>query len=583
MEEEKMTFDKCLWNKYESLHKRYKLKCEYFENSMEIFNRILAALKNDQKVISGIISKNYTLFPDAESTQSNALNFIKKMLENEVAQLTLTIDLLKKTLTEKFKKFTTDNKALEKDALNQFLKALAKYTNSKATMEKNKNKYYQSVKLAESSLRSSKTMKIKNLDTSQEGLLTIQKLEDKAKELLLDAKKNLDKYSSSIVEANKDREETIEKQTNLLKLYQFLETQDGEFINNCIADIYNREKENNESKKKLLDEMELVIKEINLDKDKESLMNTYKSEEKPEEVITLIQYEPPIDFEKGSNPEEYKINHEIIVAMKSVIPDLMPSFDIEKENKKQEMRELSKKIFSINVAFTDEEKNKLMEYLKEKWSQTYFLIYLSRQRTNGRYMRSQKLVKDLAEILNLILESAEKENDYEAARNCMILSQTYYYEEKEKDDSVKKVYLLEFILGYKWLRTPAFWRGIIESMISLEIEKYKKANPTEVPIIEDPNNEKGRERLANLCFSQLLPYSNNMREFYLDDRIILKILDEFVDKYHIKKEMADSIVVGVISTNPEDIEKIRKEYKSNPNIEQEMLSLEEVRKKRAIS
>ena len=100
MEEEKMTFDKCLWNKYESLHKRYKLKCEYFENSMEIFNRILAALKNDQKVISGIISKNYTLFPDAESTQSNALNFIKKMLENEVAQLALTIDLLKKTLTE---------------------------------------------------------------------------------------------------------------------------------------------------------------------------------------------------------------------------------------------------------------------------------------------------------------------------------------------------------------------------------------------------------------------------------------------------------------------------------------------------
>ena len=158
----------------------------------------------------------------------------------------------------------------------------------------------------------------------------------------------------------------------------------------------------------------------------------------------MIQYEPPIDFEKASNPEEYEINHEIIVTMKSVIPDIMPNFDIEKENKKQEMRELSKKIFAINVPFTDEEKKKLMEYLQQKWSQNYFLIYLSRQRTNGRFARSPKLVNDLAEILTLILETSEKEKDYEAARNCMILSQTYYYEEKDKEENARKKYSIRF-------------------------------------------------------------------------------------------------------------------------------------------
>ena len=42
--------------------------------------------------------------------------------------------------------------------------------------------------------------------------------------------------------------------------------------------------------------------------------------------------------------------------MKNVIPDIMPNIDIEKGNKKQEMRELSQKIFTINVAFTDVEK-----------------------------------------------------------------------------------------------------------------------------------------------------------------------------------------------------------------------------------
>ena len=448
-------------------------------------------------------------------------------------------------------------------------------------MEKNKSKYYQSIKLAESSLRTAKNMKIKNVNYSQDSQLTIQKLEDKAKELLVEAKKNYDKYANSVHEADKNREDSIEKQTNILKLYQYYEQKDGELITNILNDIYNRLKQENEAKKFLLSDIEQIIKNINIRKDKNAIIKNLKSEEKPDEVIKLIQYEPPIDFEKASNPEEYKINHEMIVAMKSVIPDIMPAFDIEKENKKQEMRELSKKIFAINVPFTDDEKKKLMEYLEEKWSQNYFLIYLSRQRTNGRFARSPKLLNDLAEILNLILQTAEKEKDYEAARNCMILSQTYYYDEKDKDGNVKKKYLLEFILPYKWLRTPDFWRGLIERMIYLETKKFEEGNKDE-PSLFDQNNKKSVERLSNLSFSQLLPYSNNMREFYMDDRIIVKIIDEFVEKYHIQKEFADSIYT-VISSNPEEIEKMREEYKNNPNIENELLSIEEVKKKRGVA
>ena len=578
--EEDLSFDQCLWNKVEPVHKRFKRKYEYFDNVIEIFNRILSSLKDYQKVISGLISKNYILFPEQDFTEGVALYSIKKILELEFNQLGLNIELLKKNLTENFRKQKEERRILEKDTYAQFLKVLAKYNDSKALMEKNKTKYHQSVKVAESSLKTSKSMKIKNINNSQDMILTIQKLEDKAKELLVEAKKNLDKYSISIRDANKNREESIEKQSNILKMYQSLDLKDGELITSIMNDLYNRLKEENDAKKKLLDELEQIIKNINLKKDKEDFIKLHKSEDKPDDLINLVQYEPPIDFEKASNPEEYKINHEIIVTMKSVIPDIMPNFDIEKENRKQEMRELSKKIFAINVAFTDDEKKKLMEYLEQKWSQTYFLIYLSRQRTNGRFARSEKLVKDLAEILNLILQTSEKEKDYEAARNCMILSQTYYYDEKDKEGNVKKKYLLEFILQYKWLRTPDFWRGLIEKMISLEIEKFVETNPDE-PSLFDEKNEKSRERLSNFCFSQLLPYSNNMVEFFLDNRIVVKIIDEFVEKYHVQKEFADSIY-GVVNSNPEEIEKIRQEYKNNPNIENELLSLEEVKKQRGL-
>ena len=578
--EEGTPFEQSLWNKYEPLHKRYKRKYEYFDNCIDIFSRILSSLKDYQKVINNLISKNYILFPEQDFTQSNAINFLKKILEFEFSQIGLDIELLKKTMIDQFRKQKEESRIQEKEAHAQFLKILSKYNDSKVTMEKQKNKYHNSAKLAEQSLRTSKTMKIRNVNNSPEVQLTIQKLEDKAKELLVEAKKNLDKYSISVRDANKNREESIEKQTNILKLYKELETKDGQLVSNIMNDYYKRLREENEAKKTLLDEMEEIIKAIDIKKDKEGIVTKFKSEEKPDDLINLVQYEPPIDFEKASNPEEYKINHEIIVAMKTIIPDIMPNFDIEKENRKQEMRELSKKIFAINVPFTDDEKKKLMEYLEQKWSQRYFLIYLSRQRTNGRFARSQKLVNDLAEILTLILQTSEKEKDYEAARNCMILSQTYYYEEKDKEGNIKKKYLLEFILSYKWLRTPEFWRGLIEKMISLETKKYMDCNPNE-PNLYDENNEKSKERLSNFCFSQLLPYSNNMREFFMDDRIIVRIIDEFTAKYHVQKEIADSIYT-VVSSNPEEIEKLRQEYNNNPNIENELLSLEEVKKQRGL-
>ena len=581
-EKEKLSFEKSLWNKYELLHRRYKTKLECFDNTIEIFNKILGSLKDQQKLINSIISKNYSLFPGSDYTQSTALNLIKKELDNNLSQITSNMDLYKRTMIDQLKKHKEDSKAKEKEFYNQFIKLINKYNDSKVLLEKAKNKYYQSIKAAEMSLKYSKSMKVKNIDNSHESQVTIQKLEDKAKELLNEAKKNYDKYIACLKDANKNREESIEKQKQLIKLYQTFEEKDGELISTLLKAIYNRQREKYQSETDFLAEMDSAIKAINVPNDNINLIKAYNSKEKPDEEIPLDQYEPQIDFEKASNPEDYKINHEIIKSMKTVIPDIMPNFDLEKEGQKQEMRELSKKIFVTNIPFTSDEKKKLMEYLEQKWSQTYFLIYLSKQRTNGRFARTQKLVKDLAEILNLILQTAEKQNDFEAAKNCMILSQTYYYDEKDKDGNNRKKYLIEFILNYKWLRTPGFWRGIIEEMIVKEAKKYMSLNPKE-PDLFDKSRKECCDRLSNICFSQLLPYANNMKEFFVDDRLIVKIIDEFVEKYQIQKEFADTIYAGVISDKPEEVEKLRKEYKDNPNFENELMSLEEVKKLKGVA
>ena len=579
-EREKYSFEKSLWNKYEFLHKRYKTKLDCFDNTIDIFNKILSSLKDQQKALNTVITKNYSLYPGSDSSQSTALNLIKKELDINLRQITSSMDLYKRTI-EQFKRNKEESKVKEKDAYNQFIKVLTKYNDSRVILEKNKSKYYQSIKAAEMSLKSSKSMKVKNIDNSHESLVTIQKLEDKSKELLNEAKKNYDKYIASLKEANRNREESIERQKQLIKLYQTLEEKDGEIISNLLKIIYNKKVENYQIETDFLAEMDSTIKLINIPNDNTIITKIYYSRDKPDEIIPLVQYEPQIDFEKASNTEDYKINHLIIKAMKTVIPDIMPSFDLEKEDQKQEMRELSKKIFVTNIPFNPEEKKKLLAYLEEKWSQTYFLIYLSKQRTKGKFARTQKLVRDLAEILNLILQSAEKRNDYEAAKNCIILSQTYYYDEKDKEGNVRKKYLIEFILDYKWLRSPGFWRGIIEENIISEAKKFMSLNPKE-PDLFNKDRKESCDRLSNICFSQLLPYANNMKEFFVDERLIVKVIDEFVEKYQIQKEFADTIYAGVVSDKPEEVEKLRDEYKNNPNFENELMSLEEVKKQRGV-
>ena len=81
METEEKSFEQCLWNKYQVLHKRYKRKCEYFENAIDIFTRVLNCFKYYQKEINTVLQKGYLLFPEPESTQSKALDIIKKGLE----------------------------------------------------------------------------------------------------------------------------------------------------------------------------------------------------------------------------------------------------------------------------------------------------------------------------------------------------------------------------------------------------------------------------------------------------------------------------------------------------------------------
>ena len=568
----KINFKDYFWGNCEYLHERYHLKKITISNIIELFTRLQESMSNYAKELNSLITKDYILFPEKNSTKYDAMEFIKLILTIQSTQLNVGVEIIKKRILETLK-IEKEEEAVEKELFNDLKKNINKYDESKINLSKIKEKFYQSAKSAENAIRQAKEFALKekennnlnhsnendsnnyNNNINNENNETLIKLEQKYLENLLEARKNDEKYMEILKETNNYREIVNIKQSDLLKFYENIESKDHQLYNLLLRDFYSFLKTDNSVMKGNLIQMEEKINKIDYNKDIITLINIYGSEKKPEKIIKYNPYTPDLNNENNSDDNELTLNYQTIIAMKPFIKDLCPNFNIELETQKQEMRELLQKILNNNenIIFTEEDKMKIFNYINEEWGQKYFLYYLSKLRTSGNFCKGEELVKFLAEILKKILFFAKNNLDYESAKNCIILSQTYYYEEK---NTSKKIYLVELISENEWLKMPEFWRNIIDVNINEDIKNIKNINDNNEKI----SQKSYEESITNTVFGKVISYINNMKDFMIEDKIIVKIADEFVEKYKIRKDLSNHIYENI--SNEKEVERLRNEYKN---------------------
>ena len=85
--------------------------------------------------------------------------------------------------------------------------------------------------------------------------------------------------------------------------------------------------------------------------------------------------------------------------------------------------------------------------------------------------------------------------------------------------------------------------------------------------------KKIKDKLNEVVFSQLLTFITNMLDFEVDKRIVLKITDEFIEKFNYLSDKNKESIFGIISPDKEEIEKLRKEY--NPSLEPELIEVQD--------
>ena len=551
-------YEEKLWGKIDYLHEKSLSE----QNRLNIFTDTIikyhSCLINFYKSIESIKTINTEII----SEKGNSLEVCLKKLQNtlfvhinEIKECTNSIqtsiiDLLIKSKDDD-NKFNT-----EIELRNQYNKMKNIYQATKLNCDKVKKDFYSKAKFCENNIRNLIQYKSNILNNSDENKEEIIKAEEKMNISISNAKNLEQKYIKSIDEVNNAKDKMIKVEEDLLKLYQKI---NYDFYNKlyCII-IYITP-----ILKKMfttillqLNSTEEKCKNLNITKDINEFINNNKSNLSPEKNLEYEPYIPEADIDKSNSAGKDKkeldildLNYNIIKILKENFKEIRNDIDIKEEEKKYRLRFLCNKIFKIGpgVSFTQEEKDELINLIQEPEYKSFFLITLSKQRTKGRFKRSEKLVKELVEILINILITSEKNNDFTSAKNCIILCETFYYEKEKnkKDEERKKVYLIDYIRYYKWFQNINFWEGIIENMIQSEIiknENISKKNNTK------ETQEEIKNKISNICFSIVLSYTNTMFEFNISKDNINKIIDIFVKKYNVDEKIAKSIYDNVEST-----------------------------------
>ena len=150
----------------------------------------------------------------------------------------------------------------------------------------------------------------------------------------------------------------------------------------------------------------------------------------------------------------------------------------------------------------------------------------------------------------------------------MILSQTFYYTDKDENDKMIKIYPIEYIKKNTWIEKSSFWKDYCIWIIEEELQKLVNLfkDITLKDIQDNKEFPKKRElKISEVIFSQLLTYISNLIDINHDQKLAIEIVELTHEKYkYLTNDKMESLF-GIISENKEEIQKMRNEYQLNKN------------------
>ena len=552
MEINKESFDDILWNKYDNIQKEFDENQPYFQTLIKYYKEVLNEIDRHITNLSNIKGesqiKKFTKINDIFHLFNLCINL---NLENHKKFITNTITNLE-TYISKLKQIVP--------VYTEFKQYIESYTLQKKSFNKIKEKFHESALLVET--KTLKKVKKKNENQKNNPVEISNKLKKEVSD-------NLKKYQTSIEKTNQKREEFISKQKNLIKLYVEMEEFNINLYYTILNDFLSLEKDktisflNNSKFKKL----QTQLQEKDVEKEIKEYFNEIKSNVNNDEkkAILFEGYKSTIDFDKCTKNEDINTYAETVDIIDKNFKEIFDGITLEKEKLKNTIREWIKKFFDFDEKNIDLDQDIIDEYyytaLKHPYTHKSFLKIITDLRTTSHFNRNKQLIDLLGNSFKIILAEAKLNKDYWSAKNCLILSQTFYYL-----DNNDKIYSSEYIKNDSWMTEKNFWIEFCSYMINEELKKLIISFPelTFDDIQQNKTyNEKLSSKIDNVIFSQLISLCNNIVYFTNDNLLIIEIIDIFKEKYIYLSEKNIQVLYQVISPDENIIKNLIDEYNQN--------------------
>ena len=555
MENNNESYEDILWNKYDHLQKRLGEKSLYYQSSIKYFKNVLFEIEkhlvNLTLINNEVKLKKPTKLDEIFTIFKESMNFF---LENHKKLINKIIIHLEKYLTE-IKK--------EKPIYNNFKHFYHNYQAEQKKFNQIKEKFHEIALAAET--KTLKKVQKKNEKKTNEQVDLPKRLKNKVGN-------NLKKYQISLTEINKKREEYNTKQTVLIKFFVDIEKKELNTYYAILGDFLKIEFEKTIQyfyQKKI---NYLVVKNNTKDLDKELQLNLkkFKSNEKKDEKISF-EYKSNIDFDKCLEKDDFNTYAETVSIIKNNFNSIYEGITLEKEQLKNNIRELIKRFYELDNSdklseLKPEEIQSYFDLLKEPSTHSAFIKLITQLRTNSKFERQKILIEILGKSFKIVLDEAEKNKNYHTAKNCLILSQTFYYNERNDENKIVKKYALEYLKVDSWLTKKDFWVEYCLWMVEEELKKYTQLF-SDINFEDIKNNKlfspKKNSKISEIIFSQLLPSISNMLEITKNNMYAIEIIELFHEKFiYLNEDNIESLFL-LISNDKEEIQKMRNIYLEN--------------------
>ena len=532
---------------YETLQKRIENKKEFLEKILEFFDNLHDNLKNfSEKTLNLNSTLNHITFSPDEKCFHDTAKLIYRQIYNNFEENSVLLAKLIKFISEHISKldkevsFYQQLKKINKDLIGE-----------KEKLKKNKEIYHKVGKEAEDKIKK------KNI-TNINQIYQNENLRKNIEAIASTPKKALTNYKISIIKTNDIINKYNEKLGYILNYLPELANEDGVFLFRLLKIYLQNLEDQSKFANKNINEIR-NSKSLGTNNELKELIERTEKNNLYEEKVKLLKYETELSPLNCQNINEFVLYTTCVNIINIYIDkNIFPNFNYDIELNNYKICSIITKLFKEKGEIDKKLSDEFFNLIDNPSVHRSAFIILSKLRTKGTYEYSKCLIELLGKGFNILINYAGKHKLYSNINSGLILSQTYYYE----DDKKKKIYISDYLKNNNILHNTRIWRNFIDTMIRIELIYYK--NNCHLNNIEIVN-----AKLDGLIFSQLLTFIENMKTFNLDKRVILKIIDEFIQKYDYMSDNNINVLYDMITEGKDTLENIRKEY--NSSLESELI------------